>query len=364
MAQNERARITAERILLVQTSFLGDLVLSTPVISALQEIFPAAKISLLTTVESADLVRSDPHVNAVITFDKRRSDAGLKGLFRLAKQLRGEKFDLAVSLHRSWRTAVLLFLAGIPRRVGFAEASARFLYTQTCPGRDLEHAVLRNLAIVRNFGVDPQTLPADLKLCLPQAAREKAAQVLQTFGNKRIVTIAPGSVWLTKRWLPEYFAEVARQLNAADFAVCLVGGPSDREAAQLIETTTGSQVLNLVGKLTLIESAAVIAKSELLITNDSAPLHIGSAFKVPTAAIFCATVPEFGFGPWQNRHLNLGVEGLSCRPCGRHGRQYCPTGTHACRKNLTPEMVVNAVQQLLTSCQPAFDPSSRRGLQK
>ena len=125
------------------------------------------------------------------------------------------------------------------------------------------------------------------------------------------------------------------------------GQVTDLQVSNQVEGVSGVPIVNLVGKTDLVLSAAVISQLSLLITNDSAPLHLASATGTPVVAVFCATVPEFGFGPWQVIHETIGVSGLACRPCGRHGGQHCPTGTHACQVGLSSRAVIEAAQRVL-----------------
>jgi heptosyltransferase-2 len=292
-------------------------------------------------------VRHHPELANTIVFDKRGVDRGFRGLFRLARRLRGERYDMVLSLHKSYRTALLLRCAGIPQRYGFKEASAHWLYTRTSQRTDLSHEVLRNMAILRNLGHEPQELSPRLHIELSGDAVRRSEQLLGAQEGRSLVGIAPGSVWATKRWTPEGFAHVARTLQLEGHQVVLLGGSEDSALGAEIEQLSGIPLTNLIGKTSLLESAAVISRLQLLITNDSAPLHIGAARGIPITAIFCATVPEFGFGPWQVPHEVLGVDGLPCRPCGRHGGQQCPTGTNACQLGLGAEAVLAAARRLL-----------------
>lgn len=334
-------------ILVVQTGFLGDVILSSAVFSNLRDIYPDASISVLTTPLAKDLVESNPLIKEVITYDKRKSEKGLLGLLSCSGKLKLRKFDIAYSLHKSFRTAVLLWMSKIPIRYGFSTASLPWLYTKTSPRADLDHEVLRNLAIFRNIAKEPKNLSSELSLYYPVKSAMRASELLAPLKSSRVVGVAPGSVWLTKRWTEEGFRAVIEQLLSDDYSVVMIGGPSDAEVAQKIWPNEHPQVLNLVGKTTLAESAAIVADLPLLITNDSAPLHMASALGTPVISLFCATIPEFGYGPWKTQSEVLGVSGLSCRPCGRHGAQSCPTGTHACRNQLGAEEVYSACQRML-----------------
>jgi len=338
------------KILLAQTGFIGDVILSSPVIQALRELYPDAEIDLLTTPLAAPLFAAHAELKKVIVFDKRASRKGFRGLLKMAADLRREQYAAVFSLHKSARSALLYWLAGIPQRYGFREAALPWLYSDTARRSDLPHDVLRNLAILRNLGREPESFTGELSIVLSDEARASAAELLgRVSDSQRLVAIAPGSVWATKRWHVEGFIEVVRILLAQNFTVVLLGGPEDQALGEQIQQAHSGtdEIVNLIGRTSLPVSAAVIARAALLLSNDSAPLHLGSAVKTPVVAIFCATVPEFGFGPWRVEHAVVGVSGLSCRPCGRHGGNTCPTGTLACQRQLAPQSVVDSILRIL-----------------
>lgn len=298
---------------------------------------------------------------------RHERNLGVGGLLRMARKIRSGQYDIVFSVHKSWRTALLLKLSGIKVRYGFKEARGRMLYTKTAPRGDLNHEVLRNLAILRNIGFEPKNLDTKMQIGLSDSALEKAQNLVSPLLSEiqtgmRLITVAPGSVWLTKRWPPELFAEVVLELVKQGFGVILIGGPDDIETGKIIVKRCNlnnhsvselpGRVLDLTGKTDLMTSVAVLSKTSLAVVNDSSPLHFASACGVPIVAIFCATSPDFGFGPWLVPSRVLGVEELSCRPCRRHGGNYCPTGTHACRSGISPETVIGAIGELL---EPSLD---------
>ncbi|MFN8389029.1 MAG: lipopolysaccharide heptosyltransferase II [Bdellovibrionota bacterium] len=337
------------KILVVQTGFFGDVVLTTPVFTNLRARYPKAEIFALTTKESRPLLEAHPALDGALVFDKRGAHSGWRGLRAMASELRALRFDLALSLHKSSRTALLLFLSGIPERIGFSNAGLPFLYHQRVRRSHLAHEALRNLVILEGCGANLDELDSRLSLGITNDAEDTAAGILREAGldNKRLVGLAPGSVWATKRWTPGGFAAVGDELAERGFGVLLLGGPNDSEQGRAVEALMLQRPLNLIGRTGFMVSIALVAQLDILISNDSAPLHIASACGTPVVAAFCATVPEFGFGPWQVAHEVVGVESLSCRPCGRHGGESCPTGTHACQLGLHADQVLDAVYRVL-----------------
>ena len=266
----------------------------------------------------------------------------------MVRLLQAEQFSIALSLHKSIRTALLLRAAGIPERYGFREASMSWLYTKTIKRSHLAHEALRNLVILEAVGGKLRNMESRLSMGLPQDAVESAERLVGSL-LPQLIGMSPGSVWATKRWTPSGFAAVGDELEEMGYRIVLLGGPKDKEAGAAVEALLATPPLNLIGKTDLITSAAIIARLRLLITNDSSPLHMASALGTPVVAPFCATIPEFGFGPWKVVGETVGVMGLSCRPCGRHGGNECPTGTHACQLKLRPDTVMDAVQRVLAA---------------
>ncbi|MCD6429989.1 MAG: lipopolysaccharide heptosyltransferase II [Deltaproteobacteria bacterium] len=333
------------KILLVQTSFLGDTILSTPLIAALKKLYPDAKLWMMTTPLAASLVKRDPLLEGVIPFAKRGPERGIKGLLRQAHKLRKMNFDLAYSLHRSARTSLLLALSRIPERIGFNIAKLAFLYSETRPRPQTLHDVLRNLALLRNDS-KKTNLPDQLRLFAPR--KEDLSPILQaqlpTPGS--YVLMVPGSAWETKRWSATGYHEVAKHLLKKGWHVVLLGSNEEVEVCQ--EVAGNLEVINLAGRGDL-ESALYLTKhARLMVCNDSMALHMASACKIPTVAIFCATVPEFGFGPWQNQAVIVEKKNLDCRPCARHGSRQCPNQTRACMDELSEIEVIKAIDTLLT----------------
>jgi heptosyltransferase-2 len=150
--------------------------------------------------------------------------------------------------------------------------------------------------------------------------------------------MAPGSVWETKRW--PYYSELASRV---DGAVVIVGGPEDVPLARAIVQATDGRLVSAAGALSLRESAALIQRARVLVTNDSAPLHLATAVGTPVVALFGPTVPEFGFGPRRSGDITLGHRQLSCRPCSRHGPEVCPLGHHRCMRELSIDVVAQAI---------------------
>lgn len=316
--------------LVVQTAFLGDVVLTTPLLATLAE--TEGPLDVVTTPAAAPLLETHPAVRHVIPYDKRGADRGWRGLRALAGRLQAERYAVAYLPHRSLRSAALAWLARIPRRVGYRDGW-RSLYTESRPRPATGHEIDRLLALAGR-PPSPATRPT---LGLTAADVDAATQWLREARiDSPFVALAPGSIWGSKRW--PYFPELARRL-AQRAGIVVVGS---REDAPLGEQIEGAA--NACGMLTLRASAALIRQASVLVTNDSAPLHFAQAVGTPTVAIFGPTIPAFGFGPRGPRDQALGVDGLACRPCSAHGPARCPLGHHSCMQALAVDEVVRAIE--------------------
>ncbi len=341
--------LSISKILIIQTAFIGDLVLTTPLIRAVRKGFPQAGISVLTIPQTADLLGDNPHIDTVILYDKRKKERGIRAFLQLVKKLRKERFDLAIVPHRSLRSALLAALSRIPQRVGFNTSAGVFLFTHKVFYRKDVHEIKRNLDLLRPFGIylrdkSPEVFPS------PQD-RERAAELLRRNGiqaSHRPVAIAPGSVWPTKCWPPERFTEVARLLfEEFGIKVVLIGGEADRRLCQRIaEALPSGAGAVAAGQMSLRQSAALLEMCALLLSNDSAPVHLAVAMKTPVVAIFGPTVPAFGFAPWGEGHTVV-QKPLECRPCGVHGGKKCPRGHFQCMKGISPEQVLGEICRIL-----------------
>lgn len=337
------------RLLVVQSSFLGDVVLTTPLVSALRERLRPARLAVLVRPEAAPLLDGHPDVDAVLKDDKRGRDRGLGGLWRVARALRAGGFDVAVSPHRSLRSALLLALAGIPRRIGFASAHGARLYHVRVPRDRRLHDVERNLSLVEPFGGPAG--PPRLYLPVRTTAVARAADLLPAGGGP-VVGIAPGSVWATKRWTAAGFGHVARALADAGARVVVLGTGAERPLCEAVARASDGRATVLAGALDLPTLVAVIDRCALLVCNDSAPMHIACARGVPVVAVFCATTPALGYGPWGAGNVVVEAD-LACRPCAPHGGRACPRGTEDCSRLVPAHVVAGAARDLLGRRVPA-----------
>ncbi len=325
--------------------------LTTPLVRALYECYPGAYIGFCTTPAGARLLAGSAYLDRLLIYDKHGRDRGPAGLLRAALRLRYEKFDLALCPHRSFRSAMLLSLSGIPERVGFDVSAGRWLFTRLTRRDSASHETLRNLDLLVPLGINPAGFSTQPFL---PVSGEEANHVFGMIGvglpkgPGPLVLVAPGSVWGTKRWLAERFGELINRLHDEHAArVILAGASQDREQAELVLKHVTAPCLDLVGRTDLRYLAALVRKADMVVSGDSAPMHIAWAFDKPTVAIFGATTPELGFAPLSSRCIVVQVPGLECRPCSAHGPQSCPLGHFRCMKEITVQMVLEACAEAL-----------------
>ena len=338
------------KILVIQTAFIGDAILTLPLIQVLKLNYPQSSIDVIVVPRTAEIFANHPAISKIIQYDKRGSDKGLKGLWRLRTNIREQNYDLVIAPHRSLRSAVLTWLLKPAMSIGFDRSAGRWLFKEVVRYNPSDHEIERNLSLL-----DPLKLPAITSVLPRLYPSNQDVQIINSILNnygvnryKNILAAAPGTIWNTKRWPADRFAAVCGQIASESNAVILIGGKEDealcKEVMEIVQT---KNVFSVAGKLSLLQSAELIRRCKALISNDSAPMHLAVAVGTPVVAIFGATVPKFGFAPRGPRDVVVETNGLKCRPCSIHGGNICPIKTFECMLSITPEVVVNKVKPFL-----------------
>ncbi|MCU0416574.1 MAG: lipopolysaccharide heptosyltransferase II [Cytophagaceae bacterium] len=329
------------RLLVIQTAFIGDVILATALIESLHQAYPHATLDLVVRQGNEILFQDHPYIHKVWVWNKKKQK--FKHLLQLGIQLRKEKYDISITLQRFFSTGLLSAIANAQHRIGFHNNPLSFLFTKKVAHRwgSGVHEVSRNFDLI----ADLPKVQVSRPVLYPSAAIEAS---VQTYTHKPFICIAPASVWFTKQWPEAYWSQLIQMIPTA-YTVYVVGGPGDTTQAQRIVQTSGvNHVVVVTGTFSLMESAALFQKAAAVIVNDSGPLHIASAMNTPTVAVFCSTVPSFGFGPLSTRHRTVEtMEQLDCRPCGMHGKKECPLGHFTCGTSITPKMVYTALTEVL-----------------
>lgn len=318
-----------KNILIIQTAFIGDVILATPVISSLRKQFPEAHISMLVRKGNESLVTSNPELFEVLIWDKNTGKYG--NLRKLVFKIRKRKFDAVINLQRFGASGLLTWLSGAAQKIGFDKNPFSFCYT-TKKSHQIgngTHEIERNLSLVEPSPVIQRPI-----IFITQEDRSKAAAYIQT----DYVCIAPASVWFTKQYPVSGWVDLCNRLKP-ETKIYLLGGAEDALICnQIISQSVHSNIVSLCGKLNLMQSAALMEKASMNYVNDSAPLHLASAVNAPVKAVFCSTVPSFGFGPVSEHAQIIEIqEELPCRPCGLHGKKTCPEGHFNCARLIKTE---------------------------
>jgi heptosyltransferase II len=318
-----------QKILLIQTAFIGDVVLSTGILEKLHHVLPDAQLSILVRKGNETLFTGHPYLSEVLVWDKRKNK--YLHLFRVLQQIRSRRYDRIINAQRFAATGLLTVLAGAGATVGFDKNPFSFLFSEVIrheisSGEKVLHEIERNQTLISSF--------TDKKAIRPRLYPTEADyQQVADWKREPYLCIAPASVWFTKQFPADQWAQFIRALPEG-FPIYLLGAPGDRMLCDtIVQQTARDGVTNLAGELGFLASAALQQGAVMNYVNDSAPMHFASAVNAPVTAVYCSTLPSFGFGPLSdNRHIIEVQEKLSCRPCGLHGKKACPEQHFKCAR--------------------------------
>jgi heptosyltransferase-2 len=321
------------RVLIIQTASLGDVILSTSLAETLHNLSDDFEIDFLIKDGYQGLFENHPFVKEVLVWNK--SHKKYKRLINLITKVRSNKYDVVLNIHRFASSGVITALSGAKVKAGFTKNPLSLFYTHKVVHNigDNSHETQRNKEILNAVYEGAKHIDTGKPRLYPSAS--DFASTAQLINNKYI-TISPASLYFTKRLPGKKWIEFIDRLPE-DLDVVLLGSKADSELCELIiKSCKKSQIINLSGRLSFLESAAVMSKAVINYVNDSAPLHIASSMNAPVVAVFCSTVPAFGFGPLSDRSyiVETTVE-LSCRPCGLHGYQKCPLDHFKCAETIS-----------------------------
>ncbi len=334
------------RILIVQTAFIGDVILCTPMIKSLVD--AGHEVGFVLKPEASNLLEKDDSLSQLHIYDKRGRDRGIKGFTRMLKVIKNCDYETALVPHRSIRSALLVKASGIQKTIGFDKSAGSWLFTDKIVYRQDHHEVIRNHSLLEPLGITGEPPPPYLNFSLEDI--EKAEEALTVWGVDDVETLiafGPGSKWLTKQWGEENFKGLAKLiLKESDCRIICFGGNEDIGLCDSIASIDKKRIHNSAGMFSLRESAAALRKIKMAFSNDNGFMHLSVAADVPVVAIFGPTVPEFGFSPWGEKHVISGIN-LECRPCRIHGSEKCPEKHFKCMKELTPEMVFEKSRSII-----------------
>jgi len=327
------------KFLIIQTAFTGDVVLATAIIEKLHSHYPGAQIDFLLRKGNEGLLQNHPLIKNLLVWDKQ--DHKNRNLLKIAWRVRKEHYTHIINIHRFSTSGFITFLSGAKHKAGFDKNPFSFCYTKKVKHiisapytQNFIHEVQRNQELIDDITDHDASLPQ----LYPGVADYDLVKQYQTVPY---VCVAPSSVWFTKQFPKEKWIELISLLPASH-AIYLLGAPADSLLADsILNGNLHKNVKNLCGTLSFLQSAALMQRAEMNYTNDSAPLHFASAINAPITAVFCSTVPAFGFGPLrENGRVVEIADRLYCRPCGLHGHKACPEGHFRCALEITNEQLL------------------------
>lgn len=330
-----------KKILVIQTAFIGDVILSTSLLESLNGALPDAEISILVRKGNESLFVDHPFLKEVLVWNKK--EGKYSSLLRMLKTIRSRRFDQVINLHRFASSGFLTCFSKAKHTVGYDKNPWSWSFSEKYPheigskgDENFLHEIDRNFRLIENIAKadlhSPRLYPADnalIELELPE----------------RFITISPASVWFTKAFPEHRWVQFLDEI--LEIPVYLLGGPSDLDLLNRIAKASNHKHLSIqAGKLSLLQSAALMAAADMNFVNDSAPLHLASSMQAPVRAMFCSTIPEFGFGPTESNGEVIQVEKeLECRPCGLHGRKSCPLGHFRCAEDIDIRKMINSIPE-------------------
>lgn len=323
----------AQHFLVIQTAFIGDVILATPVIEKLHQHYPDAKIDMLVRKGNESLFVNHPFLHEILVLNK--TDQKYRNIFRMIRSIRSRHYDHVINLHRFLSSGIIAVFSGGGCITGFDKNPLSRFYHHSVPhiigGQESLHEVERNLSVIHHL-TDPSFVRP--KIYPPPLTN------LHFKPPDRYICVAPASVWFTKQFPGSKWVDLLNRCPS-DITIYLIGGPNDSDfCAQIERQTAHERVYNLSGELDLLNTATLMKHARMNFVNDSAPMHIASAVNAPVTVVYCSTVPAFGFRPLSGQSYMVETDQeLPCRPCGLHGYDRCPEGHFKCAEIDVEQMI-------------------------
>ena len=329
-----------QKILIIQTAFIGDVVLATALVEKLAQYYKDAQIDFLVRKGNESLLVNNPHLHETLIWNKKEKK--ISNLFKILKQIRKNRYDKVITLQRFFSTGLLTALSKGRETIGFNKNPLSFLFSISIKhiinnNGKVRHEVERNNDLIKAFTDDVFNRPK-----LYPSANDFS--IVEPFCRQPYVTMTPGSVWFTKQYPPEKWIELINSFPSA-YKIYLLGGKENTtECENIRSSSTNNNVEILSGKLSFLQSTALMKTAAMNYVNDSAPLHFASAVNAPVTAVFCSTIPAFGFTPLSDVSFIVETtEALSCRPCGLHGKKECPEKHFKCAWGINTDQLLKTI---------------------
>lgn len=336
-----------EKILVIQTAFIGDAILTLPMIQKLKERHPQSEIDVMAIPVTSEIFSASPFINKVIEIDKKGKHKSFFALSKFINEIKKNRYDLVYSPHRSFRSSFIVMMLDVKESYGFNNSSLKHVYKNLIDYKSSRHEVQRNLDLI-NFSYSADNWQINPVLNISGSIKNK----IDIFFNsknikKQIAVVAPGSVWNTKKYPSGHIEEIIRFFLDNNFSVILTGSEKEKILCEEIAAKFNDEIINTAGMFSIMETIELLKKTEILISNDSAPTHFGMCADIPVLTIYCSTVPEFGFYPFNKKSTYVSLDGLSCKPCGIHGHKECPVKNFACGIDLKPEVIISKIRKII-----------------
>ena len=329
-----------QKFLVIQTAFIGDVVLATIVAEQLHKDFPQAQIDFLVRKGNERLFNQHPFLNEVLTWNKKKNK--YSNLYKLISSIRKKKYNKVINLQRFFSTGLLTIFSGADETIGFNKNPLSFLFATkikhiTGNAENPVHETERNLSLIKHFANGDT---AKMKL-YPSAKEEEE---VAPYKKQPYICVAPASVWFTKQYPKEKWITFL-QLLPAHISIFFIGGNDDKILCDdIISALPQHTTKNFCGQLGFLSSAALMKDAVMNYANDSAPVHIAGAVDAPVTEIYCSTIPAFGYGPVSNKNFIVETtQQLDCRPCGIHGKNECPQKHFNCAYTITEKQLLDTL---------------------
>lgn len=334
-----------QKFLVIQTAFIGDVVLATVIIEKLHSSFPQAKIDFLLRKGNESLFENHPYLHEILLWNKQQNKT--KNLFTLIKIIKKNRYDKVINVQRFFSTGLITVLSKAKEKIGFDKNPLSFLFDVkvkyiTGTKENPVHEVQRNLALIKHFTNDEN---ATVKLYPSKEDYEKVkSTVSPQLSTVNYICIAPSSVWFTKQFPKEKWIEFIKMLDQQSHIFLLGAATDNLLCDEIIDALSGYLINNVCGKLSLLQSGVLMQDAAMNYVNDSAPMHIASAMNAPVTAVFCSTVTWFGFTPLSEKSFIVEKkEPLYCRPCTTHGKRECPEKHFKCALDIKPQQLLSTL---------------------
>ena len=325
--------------LVIQTAFIGDVILATGLVENIRASYPEASIDFLVRKGNETLLQNNPHIREILVLNKKQNK--YRNIWNMMSRVRKNRYDAVINVQRFATSGLIAAYSGARYIAGFDKNPFSWFFTQKVVHRLGEgiHETRRNHELITPLTNERASRP----VLYPS---QSDFEVVSAYKKKRYICIAPTSVWYTKQFPADGWVGFIRSLAGKNVSIYLLGGKEDAGIIDgIITASPDSHAVNLAGKLSLLQSAALMRDAVMNYVNDSAPMHMASAMNAPVTAVFCSTVPDFGFGPLSDiSYVVETKEKLTCRPCGNHGKKACPDGHFKCGKTIGNDQLLSTFQ--------------------